>query len=175
MEAAAGELKGMRAPQRAWLAGCTLLAALVAAATVAFAGGKVGNPEQTLTLHAKDPKTWRIVAGGGRGTLTYHTASGRFALSAQGLAPQTGYLLVRYAENPPLGEIVGQGRSDNGGALQLSGAWHDWTRKFWLVTASDVTELAPAGDRRQGRLSAWHPKDYLFEEKILGIPCVCDP
>lgn len=131
--------------------------------------------EQALLLQAKDPVTWRIVPGGASGTLSYNAALGSFSFSAQRLSRQTEYLLVRYADAPPHGQILARGRTDHVGSLSLKGTWQDWTRKFWLVPGSDVVVETGGGDQPQrGRLIAWHPERYLFEDKILGISCACD-
>lgn len=144
-----------------------LVAMLIAVPTCVAAGPASG--EKTLLLYAKNPATWRIVEAGGAGRLRYAETTGRFSFAAWGLAAETEYALVRHADDPASGRILARGVSDRQGALQLSGSWQDWTQKFWLVPAADLTLQ---GDR--ARLTNWHPERYLFENKLLGIPCDCD-
>jgi hypothetical protein len=59
--------------------------------------------------------------------------------------------------------------SDARGNMELSGVWHNWTKKFWLVPTEDVNGTVGS----IGRLTAWRPDRYLFEEKPLGIACLC--
>jgi hypothetical protein len=84
------------------------------------------------------------------------------------LAPMTGYALVRYADHPPCADLVAEGMTDRDGILQLKGTWRQWSRKFWLVQAADISR---SGNRVTA--TAWHPERYLFEEKDLGVPCNC--
>lgn len=161
------------------LAAALLLVSWAMPAAAAPPAGKAGGgsrgTEKVLTLHAKNPETWQIVPGGASGTLTYVEAAGTFAFTGRQLSPDTEYVLVRHADAPPAGEIVARGRSDRSGHLRLNGRWHDWAGKFWLVPGSDVAVAAGAHAGPQpGRLIAWHPERYLFEYKILGIPCDCE-
>jgi hypothetical protein len=129
----------------------------------------VSGAKKKLLLFAKNPSTWAIVKGGASGRLTYREASGAFTLHAAGLHPGSSYALVRYADAPPKGEILARGTSDERGKLELNGVWRNWTKKFWLVAGEDVS--GNAGEA--GILRAWRPERYLFEEKPLGIDCVC--
>lgn len=148
-----------------------LLALTAPLATAADAAPKppVVTGKKKLLLFAKNPATWEIVKEGGAGKMVYHAASGAFTLNASKLRPRTAYILVRYADEPPKVELLARGESDQRGRLKLAGNWRDWTKKFWLVQASDVSGKTGAG----GRLTAWRPEQYLFEEKELGIPCNC--
>jgi hypothetical protein len=128
-----------------------------------------GNGKKKLLLFAKNPSTWEIIKNGGSGKLVYREANGSFTFHAVKLQPRTAYALARYADAPPTGEILARGVSDARGRLELSGTWLNWTKKFWLVTVADLSG-APG---ETGVLRAWHPENYLFEEKPLGIPCNC--
>jgi hypothetical protein len=130
----------------------------------AVSGGK-----KKLLLFAKNPSTWFIVKEGANGKLIYHESSGIFTLNAAGLMPLRSYTFVRYADTPPQVEILAARESDKLGRLELSGIWHNWTKKFWLVSSEDVKGKAG----KAGVLTAWHPDRYLFEEKLLGIDCIC--
>ncbi|BCO11266.1 hypothetical protein GEOBRER4_n1249 [Citrifermentans bremense] len=130
---------------------------------------EAASGQKRLLLFAKDPATWSIVKGGAHGTMSYREASGAFTLTASGLAPRSPYALVRYQEAQSRGEILGRGASDTEGKLALQGIWHTWVGKFWVVSGEDVAG-AP-GSAASPR--AWRPERYLFEEKPLGVPCVC--
>jgi len=127
------------------------------------AGGRQGPAQRSLTLYAKDPDTWKIRPGGAHGTLVYHEQTGRFCFTARGLKPLSGYALVRNTDTPPTGDLLARGTTGKAGELRLSGRWHDWTRKIWLVSGNDLTIR---GNR--ATLKAWNPEQYLFEEKVLG-------
>jgi hypothetical protein len=125
--------------------------------------------KKKLSLFAKNPSTWSIIKGGASGKMVYLESSGTFTLTASGIRPRSAYTLVRYADAAPKVEILARGESDMRGRLELSGVWHNWTKKFWLVPAEDVS--GAVGEA--GALTAWHPDRYLFEEKLLGIDCIC--
>jgi len=130
------------------------------------AAGKQPLPQRTLTLYAKDPCTWKIRPGGAQGTLTYNEQTGQFSFTARKLKPFRGYVLVRNAGTPPTGDLLAQGTTNKAGELRLSGNWHDWTGKIWLVSGNDLTS---SGTRVT--LIDWRPEQYLFEEKVLGVLC----
>lgn len=144
---------------------------------IACAGVETGmNPAgKVLPLHAKDPTDWRIIPGGPAGQLRYDEVKNSFSFVGQGLLADHEYVLIRHADNPEQGQILARGRTDRNGRLEFQGRWNDWTQKFWLVPRDDIAEtgVGPAGEVR-ARLTAWHPQRYLFEEKVLGIPCPCE-
>lgn len=123
---------------------------------------KKSMPPKILALFSKDPATWKVVASGARGTLSYHEETGQFTLDAIKLQPLREYALIRLSDVPPYGRLLVEGSSDQTGQLHLQGVWKEWSKKFWLVLSSDIiksgTGLYP---------KAWHPEQYLFEEKIL--------
>ncbi|MRR54457.1 MAG: hypothetical protein EG822_08090 [Deltaproteobacteria bacterium] len=123
-------------------------------------------PQRTLALYTKDPVTWKIRPGGAQGTLTYNEKTGQFSFAARKLKPLRGYVMVRNSGTPPTGDLLAQGTTNKAGELRLSGSWHDWTGKIWLVSGNDLTI---SGTRVT--LIAWHPGQYLFEEKVLGVHC----
>jgi hypothetical protein len=143
------------------------LTALILILSVAASFSASGKKK--LLLFAKNPATWAIVKGGASGKLVYRESSGAFSLSAAGVKPRSFYTLVRYADTPPQVEILATGESGRSGNLELSGVWQNWTKKFWLVPSVDVK--AKVGNA--GALTAWRPDRYLFEEKPLGVACVC--
>jgi hypothetical protein len=129
----------------------------------------VTGGKKTLMLFAKNPATWAIVKKGASGKMIYNESSGAFTLNASGLYPRSAYALIRYADDPPRVEILARGMSDERSRLDLGGVWHHWTRKFWLVSGEDVVGRAGYA----GSLRAWRPHRYLFEEKPVGIDCIC--
>lgn len=154
-----------------------LVSVVIAAFPVMFCGAaehnakppSPGSGNKKLLLFAKNPATWSIVKGGASGKLIYREATGAFVLSAAGLRPRSPYALIRYADAPPMGEILARGVSDGHGRLELNGVWRNWTKKFWLMSGEDVSGNAGGA----GSLHAWRPDRYLFEEKPLGIACAC--
>lgn len=130
------------------------------------AAGKQPLPQSTLTLYAKDPLTWKIRPGGAQGTLTYNEQTGLFNFTARKLKPIFRYVLVRNGGITPTGDLLAQGTTNKAGELRLSGSWHDWTGKIWLVSGNDLTS---SGTRVT--LIDWRPEQYLFEEKVLGVQC----
>jgi len=148
-----------------------ILALSVMTCRAAESGSKppVNSCKKKLLLFAKNPADWAIVKGGGSGKLIYREATGAFTLNAAGLQPRSPYALIRYSDAPPRADILARGMSDECGRLVLAGVWRNWTRKFWLVSGEDVAgSVGEAGSPR-----AWRPDRYLFEEKPLGIACVC--
>jgi hypothetical protein len=141
----------------------TLLLVLTAGASHAESGKK------KLLLFAKNPANWTIIKGGAIGKLVYHEVNGTFVLTSAGLLPRSSYTLIRYADRPPHVDILATKESDARGNLEVSGVWHNWTKKFWLVPTEDVNRTVGS----VGRLTAWRPDWYLFEEKPLGIACLC--
>ena len=125
--------------------------------------------KKKLLLFTKNPATWSIVKNGASGKMVYSESSGKFSLTATGVSPRSSYTLVRYADAPPQVQILAIGVSDTRGTLELSGAWHNWTKKFWLVPSEDVKGKVGS----TGTLTNWRPERYLFEEKPLGIACQC--
>lgn len=119
--------------------------------------------DQVLRLQAKNPLDWQIVAGGAAGELRYDPARGIYHFSAHGLAPLCDYALVRHNDNPRAGQLLAVGRSDLDGQLQLQGNWHIWSQKFWLLPTADLRL-----EEGRAQLKAWHPRQYLFEERRLG-------
>ncbi len=154
----------------------TLVLAVVFPALLLFShaagpASKIPAPggNRKLILFAKDPVTWKIIKEGGSGNMLYRKSTGVFSLTASGLIPRSSYALVRYSDTPPSAEIIARGKSDGLGRLALSGTWHNWTRKFWVVSGEDV--VGNVGET--GSLRAWRPHRYLFEAKQLGVPCAC--
>ncbi len=145
---------------------------LLAAALIATSSSHIceaGSGKKKLLLFAKNPASWTIVKDGGNGKLIYRETTGEFTLTASRMVPRSSYTLVRYAEKPPQVEILAVKESDTRGNLEMSGVWQNWTKKFWLVPSVDVKGSVGS----IGSLTAWRPDRYLFEEKPLGIACLC--
>jgi hypothetical protein len=122
-----------------------------------------------LLLFAKNPATWTIIKGGASGKMVYHETTGAFTLSAAGLQPRSSYALIRLDEAALTADILSRSSSDGQGRLSLNGTWRTWVGKFWVVCGDDVT--GKPGEA--GKLKTWRPDRYLFEEKLLGITCLC--
>ena len=154
-----------------YLVVCLLLCAVTGQAWSASATNPASSDsgKRKLLLFAKNPSTWSIIKNGAHGKLVYREATGTFTLTATGLQPRSSYALVRYADSPPIGDIVARGYSNENGSLELSGIWKNWTKKFWVVAGDDVS--GNVGEL--GTLKSWRPERYLFEEKPLGIVCNC--
>lgn len=148
-----------------------LLSLYVSTSLSAEAGSNTpaGSGNRKLLLFAKNPVSWAVVKGGASGSLIYRESTGAFTFNAVRLHPRSAYVLVRYADTPPNGDVLAKGISDEHGRLELNGVWRNWTKKFWLVAAEDVA--GKVGE--SGTLIAWRPDRYLFEEKQLGIACAC--
>ena len=145
------------------------LSVLPSLATDAVFPRHPSSGKKKLLLFAKNPATWGIIKGGGTGKVVYREADGTFTLNAEKLAVRTPYALIRVIEQPSQGEVVARGISNERGRLQVSGIGKTWVGKFWLVSGDDVA--GRVGEAAVVR--AWHPEKYLFEEKVLGIPCNC--
>lgn len=145
----------------------TVLAADPSAAPLSPKQGH--SPQRRLSLFAKDPTTWQIIAEGARGTLSFDRESGAFTFGARRLHPNSEYALVRHTDGAVSGDLLSMGTSGRTGELRLSGTWREWSGKIWLVSVADISVTG-----RRATLLAWHPEQILFEEKVLGIPCECD-
>jgi hypothetical protein len=141
-----------------------LLSALACLAAAPASQASAARGNKTLLLYAKNPANWTIARQGGSAKMIYHESTGAFTLTASGLSPRMAYALIRYANAPPGAEILARGTSDERGRLDLAGVWRNWTRKFWLVLGEDV--VGHVG--QSGKLQAWRPDQYLFEEKLIG-------
>lgn len=146
-----------------------LLPCVHAADRNAAAVKKKRSVDRVLALLSKDPATWKVIAGGPRGTLSYNEETGRFTFNGTRLKPLAEYALVQLTNLPPYGHLLATGTVGQSGELQLNGVWKDWNQKFWLVLKDDISIVGNALSPK-----AWHPEQYLFEEKVLGIPCDCE-
>jgi hypothetical protein len=127
-----------------------------------------GADRSRLLLYAKHPDTWKIVAGGARAEIHIERKSGRYEITAEGLAAETLYVLGHINAGNLSGELVGAGSTDRQGRLEFCGTWRNWQGKFWLVPGSDIRNL-PASSAIGARLElkAWHPSRYLFEAAVM--------
>jgi len=156
---------------------CITLALFLLAPGHALSGGQCppegaaarGPAQKTLRLFAKNPATWKIIPGGAKGLLSFDENTGRFTFTAEKLRPLKEYSLVRHSDGETLGDLLASGRTDRDGRLSLAGTWQTWRGKVWLVP-TEVT--APSAGRL--RLTAWRPKQVLFEEKVLGVAYPCN-
>ena len=130
----------------------------------------------SLTLENKsgDPD-WKILLGDGIGaTLSYNTMGPTFdyTLSATGLANNTSYSLIYYADPWPgsNGCLIDTMMSDGSGAISTSGSVElnmdlpgaadnnfPHGAKVWLVLSSDYS----------GGMTAWNPGSYLFDIALM--------
>lgn len=133
------------------------------------AAARSQTPQKTLRLFAKNPSTWKIIPGGAKGLLSFDENTGRFTFTAEKLKSLREYSLVRHSDGETLGDLLAAGRSDQAGRLSLTGTWQVWSGKVWLVPSEHT---APSSGRL--RLTAWRPKQVLFEEKVLGVAYPCN-
>lgn len=128
---------------------------------------------RVLRLENKDD-AWAPIDDGIYGILTYDCKAQKFNYTFEGYGLQdVEYDLIYYADpwpgdNP--GALIGSGTA-SGGRLSLSGSVElntdlpnpaDWNHpdgaKIWLVTSSDYDG---------SKMTAWNPKDYLFEMRLI--------
>jgi len=131
-----------------------------------------GKPIKQIRLFMKDPATWIRYDKLGRGYLDYNPEREEFYyyLKAYKLAPETEYTLIYYGDEThndvwPYATCIGTGMSNNFGKMLMSGSYdfgYDLVdAKIWLVTSTDV-------DCAAGRMIAWNPTDYLFENNLIS-------
>jgi hypothetical protein len=136
-----------------------------------------GDPAGHLYLFEKDPFDWTIVDDGMWGKMTYHDE--KFVFNGHSLVPGEGYMLINYARDgtewPPTIVCLGYGETNNGGNVNIQGAWTpadylpDTTPgeagegfyKFWLVPGSMEDCEGPTWP------GGWSPTEYLFEATLV--------
>ena len=122
-----------------------------------------------LYLYAKDPLTWKVIKEGPWAELKINRPSGKFTLAAQGLLAETEYALVRTDGRAQAGQVLTRTFTDGRGNFNVSGVWHEWSAKFWVVLGNDLQ--GKQRDYKAGMrdtMKGWHPKQYIFEsEEIL--------
>lgn len=130
-----------------------------------------GVPIKQIRLFMKDPATWIRYDKLGIGYLQYYPEGEEFFyhLIAYKLAPDTEYTLIYYGDEThndvwPYATCIGVGTSNYFGKLLMAG-YYDFgydlvDAKIWLVTSTDV-------DCDAGRMIAWNPTDYLFENNLI--------
>lgn len=157
------------------------VAALFLWASPALAGksGPAGKSNVAhLYLYEKNPSDWSIVDGGAWGKMAYNLAGPTFdyVFNGHGLAPNTEYSLIYYADSWPgnnPGALVASGVSNDGGNIHLSGspdlnmdlpgaadANYPGGAKIWLVLSSDY-------DAGLTKMTGWNPAEYLFEYDLI--------
>jgi hypothetical protein len=124
--------------------------------------------QRTLKLFEKDPSTWKIIPRGAKGVLSFNERTGRFTFTADKLRPLKEYSLVRHNEGANSGDLLAKGLTDQEGGLVLSGTWQLWRGKVWLVPSDQTAQSSGSL-----YLTAWRPKEILFEEKVLGVVYPC--
>ncbi|MFH1212393.1 MAG: hypothetical protein V1659_05725 [Candidatus Woesearchaeota archaeon] len=124
-----------------------------------------------IALYEKNPADWSIIEGGAHGVVIMETGTMRTLV--WGLNPATEYTLIYYGDAThndvwPYAtciktfrtSLMGYARSLSG-KFSYSGFLSDQTlQKFWVVKASDVNCAT-------GRMTAWHPTEYLFESMTV--------
>ncbi len=135
------------------------------------------NKMDHLYLYEKNPWTWRIVPWGGWGKMQYHSSGPTFdfVFNGHGLNPHTRYTLIYYPDPWPGDGLVeiGRGMTNRGGNINIAGSVnlsgdlpqpfdHNYPTgaKIWLVKSNDVDLIGK-------RMVHWHPRDYLFEGKLI--------
>lgn len=133
----------------------------------------------TLALNNKDEFWVEIDGDGIEGELVFGTMETEFdyELNAVGLAVDTGYSLIYYADpwtgnNPGL--LIDAFISDGTGTISVAGSVdlgmnlpqpeddnYLLGAKLWLVLSSDYDETASS-------MIAWNPDDYLFEHNLIA-------
>ncbi len=163
-----------------------LIIGLVAALTLVslmavpvFAAGKDGPAGNSnighLYLYEKDASTWEIVENGAWGKMTYNLSGETFDLvfNGKGLDAREDYSLIYYADPWPGtgGALLASGIANNGGNLNLKASEdvgnipvdEDANKdggKIWLVLTADY-------DADAGKMTAWNPTKYLFENALI--------
>lgn len=140
-----------------------------------------GNEVSTLNLQEKNPSDWSVVQNGAHGIIKFSTVSTPWQIVQQrarvmvyDLEPKTMYQLIYYGNNEfndvwPYATCIGvphrtstQGFFSTGSSVVnfLDMKNDGIAQKFWVVKASDV-------DCQQGKMIAWNPTEYLFEEHTI--------
>jgi len=109
-----------------------------------------------LEMYEKDAN-WDAVADGAFGRLTF---SDSFVFNGHGLEAGTDYTLVSHDGTWPNAVCLGNGTSNGGGNLNLSGEMAADGPKVWLVLSADVDCSANA-------MTGWNPAEYLFEYNLI--------
>lgn len=139
------------------------------------------NLVDTLNLQEKNPSDWSVVENGAHGIIKFTTVSTpwkivqqRASVMVYDLQPKTEYQLIYYGNNEfndvwPYATCIGVPRRTSTQGFFSSGSSvvnhmdmrnDDVAQKFWVVLASDV-------DCNQGKMIAWNPTEYLFEENTI--------
>ena len=123
---------------------------------------------------------WLIISDGISGLLTWTGDANEFnyTLTAQGLAANTDYSLIYYADGWPgnnPGAFIGKHTTDGSGAINGGGnpnlgidlpmptdGNYAVGAKIWLVLSSDYNSGSPS----TGPMTAWNPSQYLFEGNV---------
>ena len=137
----------------------------------------------TLNLFEKNPTDWSVVHNGAYGVVKFDSISilpswkiveQRIRVSAYNLEPRTAYQLIYYGNSEfndvwPYATCIGTPtNTSTQGFLSTYSTSFDYltmkndnlNQKIWVVLASDV-------DCSQGKMTAWNPTQYLFEEKVI--------
>ena len=143
------------------------------------------DPIRTLKLENKD-ESGNVIIDSREGTLTFGPSSHVFpyGLSVSGLAPNTSYSLIYFADPAPgnnPGAFLGSGVSDGAGSLQLirsvdlgfdlphpADANFPTGAKIQLVLSSDY-------DVPTRSMIASNPSEYLFETELITYHDTDDP
>lgn len=160
---------------------CLVALAILSIFPVVSATSYFGNTVGTLNLQEKNPSDWSVVENGAHGIIKLTTVSTpwkivqqRASVMVYDLIPKTEYQLIYYGNNEfndvwPYATCIGvprrtstQGFFSSGSSVvnHLDMANDDIAQKFWVVLASDV-------DCDQGKMIAWNPTEYLFEEHTI--------
>jgi len=118
-----------------------------------------------LELYEKkiDPVTseWSPVEKGAWGKMGFSEDS--FVFNGHKLESNTEYTLIRYEDPWPGSPVtcLGEGASNKGGNIHLSGEMKEDGPKVWLVLSDDV-------DCDNAIMTGWNQLEYLFEYDLIN-------
>lgn len=122
---------------------------------------------ETLELVRKNPRNWQRIDTQTTAQLCFSRQLGSFTCTGQHLESAQRYALIQHDETTGRGQgyIVAFATTSADGRIKLTGNWHRWSGKVWLVIAKDVR--GEAGDKKIDQLIHWQPTRYLFESQSL--------
>ena len=145
------------------------------------AGSYWMNTVDELSIVEKNPSDWSVVENGANGIVKFTVLSRRgriirerIRVTVYGLEPKTKYQLIYYGDEThndvfPYATCIGKPRkTSTKGYFKSGSAKFSYlnmlddgiAQKFWVVLASDVS-------CSEGKMIAWNPESYLFEENTI--------
>lgn len=139
-----------------------------------------------VNLYQKDSDTWEVVDGGAWGRLNCQIEDGMLTgvFNGKGLEPGVEYCLINYievAQNPwPAGGTavvcLGSGTANKAGNVHIEAEGDIGEPDTMPDTGDYVGEtgdkiwLVPCNDIVDGKIVAWNPDTYLFEDVLINTP-----